>query len=92
MFIVCTYLTVKFVESNMSGRQLIDLGYAGITIKKTKAAKRLEHKQIYLFNHFKTEGHTGFLKFSLARTAMARGPIVGPLKTLKLIFIELILK
>lgn len=42
----------------MSDKQLIDLGYVGITTKKT--VKDLEHKQACLFNHFKTEGHRGF--------------------------------
>lgn len=47
----------------MSDKELIDLFYAGITIKKTaeKLWKVLGHKQAYFFNGYKTEGHTGFL-------------------------------
>ena len=32
-----TYLPVRFVENNMTGKQLIDLGYVGINAKKTIA-------------------------------------------------------
>ena len=58
-----TYLTVRFVGNNTSHKQLIDLGYVRITTKRNnrKVVKGLEHRQVYLFNHIKTEGHTGFL-------------------------------
>ena len=47
----------------MSDKQLIDLSHVRITTKKNKwnAMKGLEHKQSYLFTHFKDERHTEFL-------------------------------